>query len=51
MNADKPARANRGESIVRGMLALVLLAAVVWALTANGSVPQGAEPPSSLTGQ
>lgn len=36
MNADKPTRANRVESAVRGVLLCALLAAVAWAYV-NGS--------------
>lgn len=37
MNAGKPTRHDRFDRLVRGMLALVLLAGVVWALTDGGA--------------
>jgi len=51
MNADKPARPDRVERVVRGLLAFVLLAAIVWALTNGSGVPQDVEQLSSLSGQ
>ena len=39
MNAGKPTRFGRVEGFVRGMLALALLAGVVWALTDGGAAP------------
>lgn len=37
MRAVKTSRADRVESLLRGMLALALLAGVVWALTDGGA--------------
>jgi hypothetical protein len=39
MNAGMPTRPDRAERIVGGMLAIVLLVAVVWALTGHGTAP------------
>ncbi|MFD0738745.1 hypothetical protein ACFQZQ_05570 [Lysobacter koreensis] len=39
MNAGKPARLDRAERVVRSMLAVVLIAAVVWALADGGAGP------------
>ena len=39
MNAGMPTRPDRAERIVGGMLAIVLLAGVVWALIGHGPVP------------
>lgn len=36
MTAGMPTRADRSERIVRGMLSIVLLAGVVWALFGHG---------------
>ena len=35
MNAGKPTRSDRIEGLARGMLAIVLLAAVAWAVAGN----------------
>lgn len=51
MNVDKPARSDQVERVVRGLLAFVLLAAVVWAVTNGSGVPQDVEPFSSPQGQ
>lgn len=37
MNAGKPARLDRFERLARGLLALALIAAVVWAVTDGGA--------------
>lgn len=37
MNAQKPSRSDRIDSFVRGLIAVALLAAVVWALVQGGS--------------
>ena len=37
MNAGMPARPDRAERIVRGMLQIALLAGVVWALRGHGA--------------
>ena len=39
MNAGMPTRPDRAERIVGGMLAIVLLAGVVWALIGHGTAP------------
>ena len=39
MNAGMPTRPDRAERIVGGMLAIVLLAGVVWALSGHGTAP------------
>jgi len=39
MTAGMPTRPDRAERIVGGMLAIVLLAGVVWALTGHGTAP------------
>ena len=39
MNAGMPTRPDRAERIVRGMLAVALLAGVVWALSGHGGTP------------
>ena len=39
MNAGKPTRFDRFERLVRGMLALALLAGVAWAMTDGGAMP------------
>lgn len=39
MNAGKPTRFGRVEGLVRGAVALALLAGVVWALTDGGAPP------------
>ena len=39
MNAGMPTRPDRAERIVGGMLAIVLLAGVVWALIGHGAAP------------
>ena len=39
MNAGMPTRPDRAERIVGGMLAVALLAGVVWALVGHGSTP------------
>ena len=39
MNAGKPVRFDRLERLVRGVLALALLAGVLWALTEGGVAP------------
>ena len=39
MNAGKPARSDRVERFVRGILAFALLAGVVWALAESGPGP------------
>lgn len=41
MNAGKPTRPDRVESAVRGMLAFVLLAAVIWAVMNGGDTAPG----------
>lgn len=51
MNTHKPARSDRVERVVRGLLGFVLLTAVVWALTNGSSIPQDVEQLSSLSGQ
>ena len=39
MNASTPARPDRAERIVRGMLQIALLAGVIWALMGHGASP------------
>ena len=39
MNAGMPTRPDRAERIVGGMLTIVLLAGVVWALIGHGAAP------------
>ena len=39
MNAGKPVRFDRYERLLRGLLGLVLLAGVAWALTDGGTSP------------
>lgn len=41
MNAHKQTRSGRVEAVVRGMLGLLLLAAVVWALADGNGEAQG----------
>lgn len=41
MNTHKPNRSARVESVIRGMLGFLLLAAVVWALTNGNGEAQG----------
>lgn len=40
MNAGKPVRLDRAERVVRGMLAIALIAAVVWAVTDGGTASE-----------
>lgn len=40
MNAGVPNRPDRFERVIRGMLALALLAGVVWALNSGGAAPE-----------
>ena len=51
MNAHKPARSDRVERVVRGLLAFVLFSAVVWALTNGGGIQQDVQQLTSLPGQ
>lgn len=39
MNAGMPTRPDLAERIVRGMLAIALLAGVIWALSGQGGTP------------
>ena len=41
MNMDKPTRASRVEAVIRGMLGLLLLVAVLWALANDNGATQG----------